>query len=210
MGSLRARLPRYLHTDRLVLEVFDYSEAHYSCLLNAMNSPAAHSHMGDYGIRTPKQFDAMNSGSRLRSEILHGLHSDVDVYYLLRLGEATGPLMGGVSLMQRAVSTPPDLGWVLLEEYHGKGYASEAATELWRFAREDLGIEEVVAWPGVSNQQSQRVAEKVGLVKGGEMKDRDGNLVVMYILPGMRFDEHMVLSVLGDQGEQSKSLTGDH
>lgn len=209
MGSLKARLPQFLRTDRLVLELFDYSAAHYNCLLNAMNSPAAHSRMGDFGIRTPEQFDAMNRGSRLHSKTIHGLDSDIDVYYILRLGEETGPLIGGVSLMQRAVSTPPDLGWALLEEYHGKGYASEAARELLRFAREDMRVEEVIAWPGVTNQQSQRVAQKAGLVRGGEIKDQEGNLTVLYMLPGMKFDEHMVLSMWGDQGEQPR-VEGSH
>ena len=198
MTSLKASLPQYLYTSRLVLELFDYSEAHYDCLLAAMNSPTAHKYMGDYGVRTPAQFDAMNRGSRLSRVNNGGKEPDVDVYYILRLGKENGTMMGAVSLMQRAASTPPDMGWCLLEEFHGKGYASEAAKEVLRFAQEDLGIKELIAWPGSSNFQSQRVVQKLGFVEGGEIKDKEGSLNLVYVLPGMKFEKNMFLSIWGD------------
>ena len=199
MLSLKASLPQYLHTDRLVLELFDSSPVHYKCLLAAMNSPTAHARMGDFGVRTPAQFDAMNRGSRLSEANTGGKEPDADVYYLLHLGDKAGPLMGAVSLMQRAASTPPDIGWCLLEEFHGKGYASEAAMGLLRFSRETLKIKELITWPGASNLQSQRVAQKLGFREGGKVKDKEGNLNLVYILPGMTFDKDMLLSVWGSE-----------
>ncbi|MCJ1309305.1 hypothetical protein MMC25_002964 [Agyrium rufum] len=163
-----------------------------------MNSCTSHTHMGDYGIRTPAQFDAMKRGSRLSVTSSGGKEPDTDIYYLLHLGDKDGDLMGAVSLMQRAASTPPDTGWILLEDFHEKGYATEAATELLRFSKEDLGIKELITWPGALNRQSQRVAQKLGFVEGGQVKDKEGNLNLVYILPGMKFDKNMLLSIWGD------------
>jgi hypothetical protein len=66
MSSMRASVPRYFHTKRLVLELFDHSiPEHYECLLGSMNSPTAHARMGDFRVRTPAEFDALNDATRL-------------------------------------------------------------------------------------------------------------------------------------------------
>lgn len=199
MASLKASLPPFLYTSRLVLELFDYSETHYNCLLAAMNTPTAHINMGDYGIRTPAQFDALNSATRLSPSACAGRIPDTDVYYLLRLRQKSGPLMGAVSLAQRAASTPPDMGWCILEQFMGQAYAAEAGKELLRLAREELGVKEIITWPGAENQRSIRVAQKIGFVEGGTVEARDGGLNTVYVLPGVVFDSGIVLSLWGEE-----------
>ena len=199
MESLKAALPLFLYTDRLVLELFDYTEAHYDCLLAAMNSPTAHANMGDYGIRTPAQFDALNSASRL-SPTVCGRNPDTDVYYLIRIGDKAGSMIGAVSLMQRASCTPPDLGWCILETFMSHGYAAEAGKELLRMAREKIGVREVISWPGADNSRSIRVAQKIGFEEGGSVQTKDAGPSVVYILPGMKFDPSMDLSLWGQHG----------
>ena len=181
------------------MELFDYSEAHYDCLLSAMNSRMAHKNMGDYGIRTPTAFDNLNRSTRLSSSLIGGRASDTDIYYLLRLGEKSAPLMGGVSMVQRAKSIPPDVGWCILEDFMGRGYAPEAGRELLRMAKDCLGVDMAITWPGVRNQRSLRVAEKIGFVFGGEVADKDGGLNAVYVLPGMVFDKNMQLSFWGKE-----------
>ncbi|CAF9927281.1 MAG: hypothetical protein HETSPECPRED_006544 [Heterodermia speciosa] len=198
MASLKAALPLFLFTERLVVVLFDYTEAHYDCLLAAMNSPTAHANMGDYGIRTPAQFDALNAASRL-SPAVCGRTPDTDVYYLIRIGDQTGPMIGAVSLMQRASGTPPDLGWCILEPFMGQGYAAEAGKELLRMAREEIGVREVISWPGAANSRSIRVAQKIGFEEGGSIQTKDAGQSVVYILPGMKFDPDMDLSLWGLQ-----------
>lgn len=197
MASLKASLPPFLYTNRLTLELFDYSEAHYSCLLEAMNTPTAHINMGDFGIRTPAQFDALNHATRLSPSACEGRIPDTDVYYLLRMGQKSGPLMGAVSLAQRAASTPPDMGWCMLEQFMGQSYAAEAGRELLRLSRDTLGMKKIMTWPGIKNQRSIRVAQKIGFVEGGTIESSDGGLNVVYILPGMLFDSGMALSLWG-------------
>ena len=198
MASLKSILPKYLQTSRLCLELFDYSDAHYSCLLAAMNSPTAHKNMGDFGIRTPEAFDKLNSGTRLSSSIFPmPVSVDTDVYYLVHLTDESGPLLGGVSVTQRG-NVPPDMGWCMLEEYHGRGYATEAAKDVLRMVREDLGVQELIAWPSTTNIPSNKVALRVGFVEGGKVKDESGKEQVVYILPGMQFDHNVKLSLYGE------------
>lgn len=199
MASLRSLLPEHLTTNRLTLEQFNYSTEHYNCLLASMNSPTAHRNMGDFGITNPEAFDKLNFGTRLSPCVFPiPVIVDTDVYYLMHLGNNDGPLMGGVSLAQRGSSVPPDVGWCVLEEYHGKGYASEAAKELLRMAREDLGIKEIMCWPGKGNLPSINVAKKIGLVEWGQFKDDNDQDALVFVLPGMHLDSNVVLKLYGD------------
>lgn len=205
MTSLKSILPSKIEAKRFTLLLFDYSPQHYQCLLSSMNSPTAHSRMGDLGVRTPDEFDKMNFPCRLAPSLFSpkfpdGLDVDTDVYYLL-YGPKDSPepaLIGGVSLMQRRHDVPPDMGWAVLEKYHGKGYAPEAATALMKLARDELGITEIMVWPGSGNKQSIRVAEKVGFQEGGKVHDEHGVEHVVYVLPGMKKVENVKLSAFGE------------
>ena len=81
----------------------------------------------------------------------------------------------------------------------GHAYAAEAGKELLRFARRELGMKEVVTWPGTKNQRSIRVAQKIGFVEGGMVRTSDGGLNMVYILPGMVFDSGIALSLWGEK-----------
>lgn len=171
-----------------------------------MNSPTEYAHMGDLKVRTPSEFDAFNAADRLHdARFENGGLADADVYYLISL---EGELIGGVSLAQRiaksgsgngTVLLTPDIVWCLLEKYMEKGYATEAARELLRFAREEFGMEEVVAFASEGNPASNRVAEKLGFVDGGQCPDLDhpGGMLALYVLPGMKRIDEMVKDGLG-------------
>lgn len=53
----------------------------------------------------------------------------------------------------------------------------------------EVGVREIMAWPGVGNGASVRTAEKVGLVYAGEIEDEEGKPALVYILPGMDFEK---------------------
>ena len=95
MSSMRTSVPRYLYTERLVLELFDHSMLeHYECLLGSVNSPIAHARMGDFGIRTPAEFDVINDTTGLAGAYCQGMVPDFDFYYILRMGDEDGPMIG--------------------------------------------------------------------------------------------------------------------
>ena len=85
----------------------------------------------------------------------------------------------------------------------GQGYAAEAGKELLRLVREEIGVTEIITWPGAENQRSIRVAQKIGFVEGGTVEARDGGLKTVYVLPGMVFDSGVALSIWGEEEEKS-------
>jgi RimJ/RimL family protein N-acetyltransferase len=163
--------------------------------------------MGDYGIRTPEQLEALNTAIR----IIHPIPFPLDMIYIISLHSSPdSPMIGVVTLAQRSKQLPPDIGWALKEEFMGKGYATEAATEFLRALREEIGIKEVSTWPNEKNRQSNRVAEKLGFVEGGtaRVKEEGGKEVVIWILPGMQTvgRGELEISFWGEGGKEGVGL----
>ena len=91
-------------------------------------------------------------------------------------------------MAQRGDDVPPDNGWALMDGYGGHGYATEAAAELLSYVHNEMGIKEIIAWPNPDNVGSVRVAEKIGMVKAGEVREKDtGRIQVVYVLAGMKW-----------------------
>lgn len=60
-----------------------------------------------------------------------------------------------------------ELGWTLLPEVWGRGYATEAGRAALGYGFEVVGFEHVISAVAASNDRSRRVAEKVGLTVEG-------------------------------------------
>ncbi|KAF9049347.1 acyl-CoA N-acyltransferase [Hymenopellis radicata] len=58
----------------------------------------------------------------------------------------------------------PDIGFALLEEETGKGYATEAANALIEYARERWGVAEVLGVTHPENVKSRRTMERIKMV----------------------------------------------
>lgn len=139
-------------------------------MLGCINNPIAYATMGDYGIRTKEQFDALNEATLLTYPIAF----PGKLVYIIYLKDKRNEAIGAVTLAQRNRRIPPDIGWALLPEYMGKGYATEAAKEFLRWVTEDWELP-VCTWPEESNRRSVRVAEKLGFIDGGVVRSVDGH-----------------------------------
>jgi RimJ/RimL family protein N-acetyltransferase len=62
-----------------------------------------------------------------------------------------------------------ELGWALLSEFHGHGYATEIGSEGLRFARAALGADSVISFTERHNIASRRVMERLDMVQLGEI-----------------------------------------
>jgi RimJ/RimL family protein N-acetyltransferase len=92
--------------------------------------------------------------------------------------------IGFVSLRQTL--RIPDLGYGLLSPYWGKGYATEPATELLRYVRQDIGLKEVIGYTMKGNVKSQNVLSKIGFVDYQLTEsEKGGKKIDVLILPGM-------------------------
>ena len=58
----------------------------------------------------------------------------------------------------------PELGWSLMRQHWGHGYATEAAAAIRDWARESRHIDRLVSLISPDNLRSQRVAERLGAV----------------------------------------------
>ncbi|KAF8849372.1 hypothetical protein BDZ45DRAFT_752862 [Acephala macrosclerotiorum] len=148
--------------------------------------------MGDYGIRTLSQFDALQEATFLT----YPISFPQELGYIASLKENPSAPIGAVTLAQRSRQIPPDIGWAILPEFMGNGYATGAAKEFLRWVTQDWKLE-VFTWPDEGNRKSVRFAEKLGFVDGGFVRSVDGygelkegeekeELVKTWVLPGMK------------------------
>jgi ribosomal-protein-alanine N-acetyltransferase len=66
-----------------------------------------------------------------------------------------------------------DVGWLMLPQHQGKGYAAEAGRALLRYLIDELGIHKVEALIAPDNKPSAAVAKRLGFrLEGGPIRDR--------------------------------------
>jgi len=73
----------------------------------------------------------------------------------------TGTQIGGFSL--QAEGDTGEVGWILHQDHHRKGYATEAARELLALGFEELDLRRIRATCHSENQGSRRLMEKMGM-----------------------------------------------
>lgn len=149
-------VPRRI-TERLVLR--GWSDADRSAF-HALNSdPVVMATIGP--VMTRAQSDAfMNRIEQHWSEHGFGLWCvDLD-------GEA----VGFTGLSRPWFRDGVEVGWRIRSEFWGRGIAPEAARESLRFGFDVVGLDEIISFTAVTNTNSRRVMEKIGMTR-----DADGD-----------------------------------
>ena len=72
-------------------------------------------------------------------------------------------MIGICGLFKRENLDDPDIGFAVLPDYCGKGYAGEAAAAVVNYARDDLGLGVLTAIVSPDNAASIGLIEKLGL-----------------------------------------------
>lgn len=126
-------------------------------MLAIWNDPAFIRYVGDRGVRTIEEAEkALEEGAfKLYEEYGYG------PYCMSR--KIDGALIGICGLFRRENLTDPDIGFGVLPDYCGKGFAREAAEAVVAHARDDLGIECLTAIVSPENVASIGLIEKLGL-----------------------------------------------
>src|ERR1700730_11465714 len=76
----------------------------------------------------------------------------------------TGVLIGDVVLFWRSREhRQGEIGYIFHPDYHGNGYATEAAREMLRMGFDDLGLHRIVGRVDARNTASARVLERLGM-----------------------------------------------
>jgi len=141
-------------TPRLVVRRLTTDDAPF--MLAMLNDPDFIRHVADRGVRTVDEAVAYLERGALASYATHG-HG---LYAVVERG-ATEPI-GMCGLLRRDSLDGADLGYAFLAPARGRGYAREAAAAVMAHARDDLGLDRVLAIVDPANGRSIRVLEDLG------------------------------------------------
>lgn len=167
-------------TERLIMRVTGEEDAAFYFAL--LNSPGWLQYIGDRQVHSEAA-----AAEYIRTRVLTQQERlGYSSYTMLRAED--GVKMGVCGLYDRAGLEGVDLGFALLPEYYGCGYAFEAADALLDIAQKDLQLTEFLAITSQDNHASIKLLSKLGFVISGTT-----------ILPGE--EEELYLHILRTQRE---------
>jgi len=151
-----------LDTQRLSLREFTPQDAPF--LLRLVNEPGWIRNINDPGVRTVDEALVWAEGRLFKAyrELGHG-------FWAVERRE-DGVLVGMCGLFRRPALPEPDLGYALLAEHEGRGYALEAARACVAHAKAVLGWPVLMAITAVDNPPSVALLAKLGFVEGPQQQ----------------------------------------
>ena len=144
-----------LETKRLIISEITVVDAPF--FYDLVNDPAWIQFIGDREIKTTKDAE-----SYLRNKIIPSYDKNGFGFYLITTKMKHQPV--GISgLIDRYGLEYVDVGYALLPEFRGKGYAFEATKAILNFAKNDLHLDPIVAITNIDNVKSCQLLERLGL-----------------------------------------------
>jgi len=149
-------MSHYLETDRLLLT--RSQESHWAFLLELVNSPKWIKNIGDRNVHT--EDDARNY---LKNKIIPNADDAKSFGQLCIVRKSDNVVVGVTGLYQRDGLDHADIGFALLPEYEGMGYAYEATKKLLDHVIQQKVLNRIEGITLPSNIASQGLLEKLGL-----------------------------------------------
>lgn len=143
-----------LTTARLRLRQLTYNDAAF--LVTLLNDPDFLRNIGDRGVRSESDALGYLEAGPLASYAQHGF----GLWCCDRID--TDESIGLCGLLHRDTLPHADVGYALLPEARGHGFAREAVAGVLRHARETLHLPEVVAIVSPANARSLHLLESLG------------------------------------------------
>lgn len=145
-----------IETERLVLHAFDPdSEGDVAFMHRLLNEPSFLRNIGDRGVRNLDDARAYLLKGPIASYAANGFG-----LYRVQV-KASGETAGTCGLVKRATLDHADLGYALLPEFCGMGYAVEAAGATLDHGHTALGLRRILAITNPDNTGSIRLLEKL-------------------------------------------------
>ncbi len=146
---------KVLETDRLIIRHMTIDDAGF--MRRLLNEPSWVQFIGDRGVKTIEDARNYILTGPLQMQARLGFS-----FYVVEL-KLTGCAAGICGLAKREYLDDVDIGYALLPEYCGLGYAHEASAAVLEYAKTTLGLERVVATTRVHNHPSAKLLVKLGL-----------------------------------------------
>ena len=139
---------------RLVIREFVLEDAGFVQVL--LNDPAFLRYIGDRGVRSIADATGYLQAGPISSYHEHGYG-----LWLVELIETHQPI-GMAGLLNRDELDHCDIGFALLEEFRGMGYAFEAASVVLDYAGKTLALDTVLAIVSTANRDSKNLLSRLG------------------------------------------------
>jgi RimJ/RimL family protein N-acetyltransferase len=167
-----------LETRRLILRRVTLDDA--DLMLAVWTDPAFVRNVGDRGIRSIDDArEAVRTGPLK-------LYADYGFGPYAMVLKTNGTRIGICGLFQRDNLDRPDIGFAVLPDYCGQGYAGEASLAVLAHARDDLALHRISAIVSPGNAPSIRLLERIGLEYEGMITmPRESEAICLY---GMSLD----------------------
>lgn len=162
-----------IKTPRLQLVTITVADAAF--LLTLMNQKSYYKYIGDRGVRTLE--DAKNY---ILSKITPSYRQHGYGLYLAQL--PSGKRIGICGLVKRDYLDTPDLGFALLEEYHGKSLGFEAAHAVIDYSQKSLKLNKLMAITSPDNHISQKLLTKLGFKLIDKIKSEHDEETLLFSL----------------------------
>ena len=144
-----------LKTSRLYLSKINKKDA--SFLYQLMNDPDWILNIGDRQINNLEDAENFIANRFIKSYKENGFG-----FYILRLIEDDSPI-GICGLIKRDGLDHVDIGYALMPEFRGNGYAFEAAKVVYTYGLNHFKLDKIVAIVNSGNKKSEQILEKLGL-----------------------------------------------
>jgi ribosomal-protein-alanine N-acetyltransferase len=147
-----------IETERLILRPFAENDRDDFAALNA--EPVAMEFL--LGVQSREKSDV------IADKFLH--HWEQHGFGMFSIIPRDGKRFAGFIGLKVLASDLPrapgvEIAWTLDARYWGRGLASEGAKAILAFGRDQLNLVEIVALTATINHRSQRVMEKIGMVR---------------------------------------------
>ena len=130
-------------------------------MLALLNDPGFLRFIGDRGVRTAQEARDYATARVLPAYALHGY----GMYAIERLSD--GAWLGNAGLVRRDGLPGPDIGYAVLSEFAGQGYAGEAARAVFAYARGELGLRDLYGITDLDNVVSGKILLGLGMQERG-------------------------------------------
>jgi len=144
-----------IETERLILREFTADDAPF--VLALVNDPDWITYIGDRGVKT------LEAAKTYIAERLQKSYREMGFGMWLIERKADGAPIGMCGLLKRDYLDALDVGFALLPDFRGQGYAFEAAAATIAWGKAELNLNRILGFTLVGNAPSAKLLKKLGM-----------------------------------------------